>query len=96
MFDCRHERITGSQLHQTFPKFETDDSYVAVYQKDAGQVDAALANAIHIQLAKGKGAVIEENCNVTNLHKADNGFITVRTIAGFRIGIIMGISNGIL
>ena len=96
MFVYRHKRLTGSQLHQTFPQFETDDSYVAVYQKDAGLVDAALANAIHIQLARGNGAVIEENCSVTNLHKADNGFITVRTIAGFRIGIIIGISNGIL
>lgn len=73
----RYEWLTGSQLHQKFPQFETDDSYVAVYQKDGGLVDAARANAVHIQLARGIGAKIIENCAVTGLSKDKQGNITV-------------------
>ena len=69
--------MTGSQLHQKFPQFETDDSYVAVYQSDGGLVDAARANAVHIQLARGNGATLIDNCPVTNLTKDSKGITTV-------------------
>ena len=72
--------MTGSQLHQKFPQFETDDSYVAVYQSDGGLVDAARANAVHIQLARGNGATLIDNCPVTNLTKDSKGITTVSNI----------------
>lgn len=77
-----HEWFTGSQLHQKFPQFTTDDSYVAVYQKDGGLVDAARANAVHIQLARGNGATIIDNCAVTRLTKDNQGITTVHTTKG--------------
>jgi len=60
-------------LHQKFPQFETDDSYVGLYQPEAGLIDAALANSVHIQLARGNGANIIDNCSVLRIDKSANG-----------------------
>jgi sarcosine oxidase len=75
--DFRYEWLSGSQLRARYPQFTTDDKYVAVYQKDGGLVDAAMTNAVHIQLARGNGASVVENCPVLNLARNENGTITV-------------------
>ena len=71
------ERLTGSQLRSKFPQFETDDSYDALYQPVAGLVDAALANSVHIQLARAHGATILEQCPVQRIEKMANGHLLV-------------------
>ena len=48
-----------------------------MFQKDGGLVDAATANSVHIQLARGNGATIIDNCPVTRLTKDNQGIITV-------------------
>ncbi|XP_060579149.1 monomeric sarcosine oxidase-like [Ruditapes philippinarum] len=74
-----YEWLSGRQLRARYPQFTTDDKYVAVYQKDGGLVDAAMTNAVHIQLARGKGASVVENCPVLNLARNENGTITINT-----------------
>lgn len=76
------ERLTGSQIKARFPQFEIDDSYDCVYQPVAGLVDAALANSVHIQLARGNGATILERCSVTKLEKTSDGNMWVHTTKG--------------
>lgn len=71
--------MSGEQLNKKFPQFTTDDSYVAVYQKDGGLVDAAAAKAVHIQLARGRGATVIEKCPVLRLIKNEDGTMTVNS-----------------
>ena len=73
----RYELLTGNELRNKFPQFTTDDSYVAVYQKDGGLVDAATGNAVHIQLARGKGALVIEKCPVLRLQRNKDSSISV-------------------
>ena len=75
----RHERLTGSQLHKKFPQFETDDTYTALYENQAGLVYAAMAISVHVQLARAHGASIIDNCPVRRVDKAPNGHIRVST-----------------
>ncbi|XP_069112883.1 monomeric sarcosine oxidase-like isoform X2 [Argopecten irradians] len=80
--NIKYDRMKGSALRKRFPQFEIDDSYEAVYQPEAGLVDAAMANAVHIQLARGRGARVIDNCPVKGVERAKNGKITVHTAKG--------------
>jgi len=73
----RYEWWTGDQLRQRFDQFTTDGRYVAVYNKDGGLVDAAAGNAVHVQLARGRGASVIENCRVLNVAREKDGRIKV-------------------
>jgi sarcosine oxidase len=50
---------------------------VAIFQKDAGLVDAALGNSTHLQLARGNGAVVIDRCPVTALRRNQDSQIEV-------------------
>ena len=63
----RYERLSATQLMSRYPQWCVDDSTVALYQKDGGLVDAALANSTHVQLAQARGADVIEECNVISL-----------------------------
>ena len=69
----RFERLTGRELSRKIPCFKTGDNIDALYQKDGGLVDAALGNAIHIQLARSHGATIIDNCPVLRLEPTKDG-----------------------
>jgi len=75
--NIRYEWWTGDQLRQRFDQFTTDGRYVAVYNKDGGLVDAAVGNAVHVQLARGRGASVIENCRVLNVTREKDGRIKV-------------------
>ncbi|XP_045189446.1 monomeric sarcosine oxidase-like [Mercenaria mercenaria] len=77
-----YQWLPGSKLKQRFPQFNTGDNHVAVYEEDGGLVDAAMANAVHIQLARGNGASVIDHCPVLRLTKNDSGHITVHTTKG--------------
>lgn len=73
----RYEVLDGLELHQKFPSFSPKVDMVAQYQKDGGLVNAALANAVHIQLARKYGAEVLENTKVLKLSRARNGKVMV-------------------
>ncbi|XP_052798499.1 monomeric sarcosine oxidase-like [Mya arenaria] len=77
-----YQWLSGTQLHDRYPQFQTDEKYVAVYQKDGGLVDAATGNAVHVQLARGRGASVIENCPVLRLTRNKDGLIKVTTPKG--------------
>lgn len=80
IFDIsRYQRLTGSELHAKFPQFETSDEYTAIYEPMAGLVDAAMGNAVHVQLARAHGATVIENCPVQRIEKMSDGWIKVIT-----------------
>lgn len=72
-----YQRLTGSELHAKFPQFETSDEYTAIYEPMAGLVDAAMGNAVHVQLARSHGATVIENCPVQRIEKMSDGWIKV-------------------
>lgn len=57
--------MSGSELHKRYPQFAVDDNFEAVVDKDAGLVDAAQANAVHVALARQHGATVVDNCKVS-------------------------------
>ena len=69
--------MTGSELRNKFSQFEVDESFEALYQPIAGIIDAAMANSVHIQLARGYGATILEECIVQKVDKMLDGNIEV-------------------
>lgn len=76
-----HEELSGSEVMERFPQFSLDDGVRAVYQEDAGLVDAARANATHIALARGRGATVLEDAPVTGVRAVGDG-VEVETKQG--------------
>lgn len=62
--DAMHERgipfeeLGGREVSKRWPQFVFDDTERAVYQQDAGLVDAAKGNAVHRALARARGGEI--------------------------------------
>ena len=65
----RFERLTSAELRARYPQFTTGPNTLALFQKDAGLVDAALGNATHLQLARGNGAVLVDRCPVLRIRR---------------------------
>ncbi|KAK6185372.1 hypothetical protein SNE40_007622 [Patella caerulea] len=80
--NIKYERLDSEALMKKFPQFEVDKDVISLYQPDAGLVDAALANSVHLQLARGYGASILANAPVIRVCRNDNGQITVQTTKG--------------
>ena len=66
----RFERLTSDQLRARYPQFTTGPNTMALFQKDAGLVDASLGNATHVQLARGNGAVVIDRCPVLRIRRS--------------------------
>lgn len=65
----RYERLEGERVRRKFPQFNSTPDWTCLYQKDSGLVDAAMGNAVHIQLAQKYGATIVENAAVMKLKR---------------------------
>ncbi|XP_071114469.1 monomeric sarcosine oxidase-like [Haliotis cracherodii] len=80
--NIKYEKLNNRQVMQRYPQFRVGPDIVGLLQENAGIVDAALANAVHIQLARGNGATIIENCPATRIGRASNGNVVVYTTKG--------------
>ncbi|XP_055955783.1 monomeric sarcosine oxidase-like isoform X2 [Patella vulgata] len=80
--NIKYERLDSEALMKKFPQFEVDKDVISLYQPDAGLVDAALANSVHLQLARGYGASILANAPVIRVLRNDTGQISVQTTKG--------------
>ena len=76
------ERWDAQELRRRYPQFHCGDDMIAQWQKDGGLVDAALGNALHIQLARGYGAQVREKCGVQRIATNDDGSATIYTTQG--------------
>uniref|UniRef100_A0A0B7ABB4 FAD dependent oxidoreductase domain-containing protein n=1 Tax=Arion vulgaris TaxID=1028688 RepID=A0A0B7ABB4_9EUPU len=77
-----YEKWDNKELMRHYPQFTVGPEIVAVYQKDAGIVNAALGNSLHIQLAQGRGAKVLDNCPVNRVARSSSGQIEVTTPLG--------------
>jgi sarcosine oxidase len=76
-----HEELSAREVMERFPQFRLDDAVQALYQKDAGLVDAGKANATHVALARARGATILENTPARSVRVAGDG-VEVETAEG--------------
>jgi sarcosine oxidase len=88
-----HEELSAHEVMERFPQFRLDDNVRAVYQKDAGLVDATRANATHLALARARGATILENTPVQGLRVVGDGIEVATgkaTFSGRRLIVAAG------
>ncbi|KAL8586297.1 hypothetical protein ACOMHN_058677 [Nucella lapillus] len=76
------ERWTNKQLHAHYPQFTVGPDVETLFQKDAGLVDAALGITTHLQLARGNGAKIVDNCPVLRIRRNAAGKVEISTTKG--------------
>lgn len=66
------ERYEGESIKKKYPQFAATPQWTCLYQKDAGLVDAAMGNSVHIQLARKNGATIIDDAAVIKIVKQGN------------------------
>ena len=72
-----HEELSAHEVMERFPQFCLEDNVRAVYQADAGLVDAAKANATHSALARSRGATILDGTPVQSLEVVEDGIVVM-------------------
>ncbi|MDQ3467810.1 MAG: FAD-dependent oxidoreductase, partial [Chloroflexota bacterium] len=75
-----HEELDAQEVMKRWPQFRLPDNARALYQADAGLVDARKANAVHVALARGNGATVVDGAPVRAI-RADNDGVDVVTDA---------------
>ena len=65
--------LTGAEIRKRFPQWTVGDDVIGVYVPEGGFVDAALANSTHVQLARGYGASVIDECPVQKLQPTKDG-----------------------
>ncbi|MCA1688402.1 MAG: N-methyl-L-tryptophan oxidase [Actinobacteria bacterium] len=68
-----HEELSAQEVMERFPQFRLDDGVQAIYQADAGLVDAGKSNATHIALARSRGATILDNTPLRSIRVVGDG-----------------------
>ena len=69
--------LTGAEIRKRFPQWTVGDDVIGVYVPEGGFVDAALANSTHVQLARGYGASVLEECPVQKIEPTQDGLVIV-------------------
>jgi sarcosine oxidase len=95
-----YEELSAREIMERFPQFVLEDNVAALYQGEAGFVDAAKANATHVALARARGATILENTRVRGVRAVGEGVeveTDKNTFSGRRLIVAAGAwTNGVL
>ena len=65
--------MSAADIRRRYPQFNIGDDVYGLYQASRGLVDAALATAVHVQLAQAHGATVIDNCPVLRLEPTADG-----------------------
>jgi sarcosine oxidase len=76
-----YEELSANEVMNRFPQFTLDESVRGVYQPDAGLVDAGKANAVHVALARARGATVLDEMPVYGVRAVGDG-VEVETASG--------------
>ncbi len=79
--DIPYEELSANEVMDRFPQFTLDGNVRGVYQPGAGLVDAGRANAVHLALARARGATVLEETPVYGVRTVGDG-VEVETAAG--------------
>ncbi len=75
------QAMDANETMQRFPQFKLRPGDRALYQSFAGLVDPGKANAVHIALARGRGAAVLENTRIEAVHPIKDG-VSLETSQG--------------
>jgi sarcosine oxidase len=67
------ELLTADEVMVRWPQYTLRGDEMAIFQKDSGLVDAAKGVAVHVALARSRGAVIKDNSPVRALRSTPLG-----------------------
>jgi sarcosine oxidase len=67
------EELSGPEVSQRWPQFQLTEREKAIYQADCGLVDAAKSNAVHVALARARGATILAETPVREVRPSGDG-----------------------
>jgi sarcosine oxidase len=67
------EELCAQEVMGRFPQFKLGDDVRALYQAQSGLVDASKANAVHVGLARARGATVLENTPVRGVRPVGDG-----------------------
>jgi sarcosine oxidase len=87
MFDrygVGYELLDADELVTRWPQFRVGGAEKALYQDDAGIVDARRANAVHVALARAHGAEVRANTPVRAIRPDGEGVAVVTGAGTFR------------
>ncbi|MBA2535099.1 MAG: N-methyl-L-tryptophan oxidase [Rubrobacter sp.] len=76
-----HEELSADEVMDRFPQFTLDESVRGVFQPSGGLVDAGKGNAVHIALARARGATVLDETPVLGVRAVGDG-AEVETAAG--------------
>ncbi len=80
------EPLDAGEVMARWPQFTLDPGVRALYQADAGLVDARRANAAHVAMARARGATILDQTPVRRITPVAGGVEVVTDTATFRAG----------
>jgi sarcosine oxidase len=72
-FGFDYEILDPDELMYRWPQFHLGGTERAIYQDDTGIADARKSNAVHIALARARGAAVLENTPVRAVHPSGGG-----------------------
>jgi sarcosine oxidase len=95
-----YELLEPNDLIRRWPQFRLEGSERAIFQKDSGLVDACKANAVHVALARSRGATVLDETPVRAVRPSGEGvevFTDGRTYLADRVVVAADAwTNGVL
>ncbi len=79
--DIGYERFDADEVMRRWPQFRLDGEHRAVYQPDGGILDIRKGVALHLALARGNGATVLPQAEVTAIEDTGAG-VRLSTTAG--------------
>jgi glycine/D-amino acid oxidase-like deaminating enzyme len=80
-FGIAHERFDAAELMRRWPQFRVPEDHEAVFQPEGGILDIRRAGAVLRALARGRGATVLGDAQVTAIRPGERG-VTVESAAG--------------
>lgn len=87
--DIPYEQLDARELMYRWPQLLLTDEVRGLYQADGGLVDARKANAVHVALARSRGATIREQLAVRSIRSVSNAVEIVTDDGVFTAGRVV-------
>jgi monomeric sarcosine oxidase len=78
-----YERLGAAELMRRWPQFRVPDDHEALYQPDGGILDIRKAGAVHVALARSRGATVLGGAGVTAIEPRGDGVRVVSAAGEF-------------
>jgi len=82
--DIAYERLEASEVMRRWPQFRLDGDQ-ALFQPDGGILDIRKGVAVHLALARGHGATVLSNAEVTAIEDTGDGVRLTTTAGDFEV-----------